>query len=138
MTMKFKNYLIRSLGNKSKFKSKLIFFFSEQHFKKVKISAVALIKMVMHTRSGGDIEVMGMMQGKVVGDTFWVMDSFALPVEATETRVNAAADANEYLVNHIEDCERVNRPENVCGWYHSHPGYGCWLSGIDVNTEAMY
>ena len=51
--------------------------------------------MVMHTRSGGDIEVMGMMQGKVVGDTFWVMDSFALPVEATETRVNAAADANE-------------------------------------------
>jgi COP9 signalosome complex subunit 5 len=134
MTMKFKNYLIRSLGNKSKFKSKLIFFFSEQHFKKVKISAVALIKMVMHTRSGGDIEVMGMMQGKVVGDTFWVMDSFALPVEATETRVNAAADANEYLVNHIEDCERVNRPENVCGWYHSHPGYGCWLFGIDVNT----
>ena len=94
--------------------------------------------MVMHTRSGGDIEVMGMMQGKVVGDTFWVMDSFALPVEATETRVNVAADANEYLVSHIEDCERVNRPENVCGWYHSHPGYGCWLSGIDVNTESMF
>lgn len=21
------------------------------------------------------------------------------------------------------------------GWYHSHPGYGCWLSGIDVNTQ---
>lgn len=31
------------------------------HFKKVKISAVALIKMVMHARSGGDIEVMGLM-----------------------------------------------------------------------------
>ena len=134
MTMKFKNYLIKNHGNKSKFINKIIFFKSEHHFKKVKISAVALIKMVMHTRSGGDIEVMGMMQGKVVGDTFWVMDSFALPVEATETRVNAAADGNEYLVNHLEDCERVNRPENICGWYHSHPGYGCWLSGIDVST----
>ena len=22
----------------------------------------------------------------------------------------------------------------VIGWYHSHPGYGCWLSGIDVST----
>jgi len=25
--------------------------------------------------------------------------------------------------------------ENVLGWYHSHPGYGCWLSGIDVGTQ---
>jgi COP9 signalosome complex subunit 5 len=31
----------------------------ELYFKKVKISAVALIKMVMHTKLGGDIEVMG-------------------------------------------------------------------------------
>lgn len=30
-----------------------------------------------------------MMQGKIVHDTFIVMDSFALPVEGTETRVNA-------------------------------------------------
>lgn len=45
-----------------------IFFnkcFSPHHFKRVKISAVALIKMVMHAKKGGDIEVMGLMQGKV-------------------------------------------------------------------------
>ena len=27
--------------------------------------------------------------------------------------------------------------ENVIGWYHSHPGYGCWLSGIDVSTQML-
>jgi hypothetical protein len=27
------------------------------------------------------------------------------------------------------------RQENIVGWYHSHPGYGCWLSGIDVGTQ---
>ena len=64
------------------------------HFKKVKISAVALIKMVMHARSGGDIEVMGLMQGYPVGDTMYVMDAFGLPVEATETRVNAGKEAD--------------------------------------------
>ena len=37
------------------------------------------------------LEVMGLLQGKVDGDTMWVMDSFALPVEGTETRVNAQA-----------------------------------------------
>lgn len=29
----------------------------------------------------------------------------------------------------------MKRIENVVGWYHSHPGYGCWLSGIDVDTQ---
>ena len=79
--------------------------------------------MVMHAKSGGDIEVMGMMQGKIRGDTFYVMDAFALPVDASETRVNAAGDANEYLVDHIDDSEKVNRPENICDWSHSHPGW---------------
>ena len=23
----------------------------------------------------------------------------------------------------------------MVGWYHSHPGYGCWLSGIDCSTQ---
>ncbi|KAH6559889.1 hypothetical protein BASA50_007206 [Batrachochytrium salamandrivorans] len=107
------------------------------YFKKVKISAVALIKMVMHSRSGGNIEIMGMMQGKVIGDTMIVMDSFALPVEGTETRVNAQAEGYEYMVEYMTKIKEVGRLENVIGWYHSHPGYGCWLSGIDVGTQML-
>jgi COP9 signalosome complex subunit 5 len=107
------------------------------HFKKVRISAIALIKMVMHARSGGSIEVMGLMQGKISGDTFIVTDAFRLPVEGTETRVNAADDANEYMVQYLEGCRQAQKMENVVGWYHSHPGYGCWLSGIDVGTQFI-
>ena len=70
------------------------------HFKKVKISAVALIKMVMHAQSGGDIEVMGLMQGYPVGDTMYVMDTFGLPVEGTETRVNAGKEADDFMFDH--------------------------------------
>lgn len=32
---------------------------------------------------------------------------------------------------------QVGRQENAIGWYHSHPGYGCWLSGIDVSTQML-
>lgn len=67
--------------------------------------------------------------------TLVIVDSFALPVQGTETRVNAANEANEYMVQYIQGSERVGRYENAVGWYHSHPGYGCWLSGIDVNTQ---
>lgn len=107
------------------------------YFKRVHISCTALIKMVMHSKSGGDIEVMGMMQGRIVGDTMVVIDAFALPVEGTETRVNAAVEGYEYMVQYMEQTQRVGRTENVLGWYHSHPGYGCWLSGIDVNTQML-
>ena len=89
----------------------------------------------MHAKSGGNIEVMGVMQGKVMGDTFIVIDAFALPVEGTETRVNAQAEAYEYMVDFLSTAQSSGRPENIVGWYHSHPGYGCWLSGIDVSTQ---
>jgi 26S proteasome regulatory subunit N11 len=29
------------------------------------------------------------------------------------------------------------RPEMVVGWYHSHPGFGCWLSSVDINTQQV-
>jgi len=107
------------------------------YFKKVKISAIALLKMVMHARSGGTIEVMGLLMGKVEGDTMIVMDSFALPVEGSETRVNAQAEGYEYMVEYLSLIKQVGRLENALGWYHSHPGYGCWLSGIDVSTQML-
>ena len=75
------------------------------HFKHVKISAVALIKMVMHAKSGGDLEIMGLMQGYPQGETLLIMDTFALPVEGTETRVNAGDEANVYTIEHTEACE---------------------------------
>jgi len=73
-----------------------------------------------------------------MGDTMVVLDSFALPVQGTETRVNAADSANEFLVQYLEGSKKVTRLENAIGWYHSHPGYGCWLSGIDVGTQMSY
>uniref|UniRef100_A0A0A9YA53 COP9 signalosome complex subunit 5 n=2 Tax=Lygus hesperus TaxID=30085 RepID=A0A0A9YA53_LYGHE len=106
-------------------------------FTDIKISALALLKMVMHARSGGTLEVMGLLLGKVDANTMLVMDSFALPVEGTETRVNAQAQAYEYMTAYIESAKQVGRLENAIGWYHSHPGYGCWLSGIDVSTQML-
>ena len=32
----------------------------------------------------------------------------------------------------------IFRPEMVVGWYHSHPGFGCWLSGVDINTQQSF
>ena len=34
--------------------------------------------------------------------------------------------------------KQVGRHEVVVGWYHSHPGFGCWLSGVDINTQQSF
>lgn len=102
------------------------------------MSGTAMIKMVMHAVRGGDLEVMGLMTGKIEEGVFIVVDSFPLPVEGTETRVNAGAEAMAYIPPFMASNEQIGKRENCIGWYHSHPGYGCWLSGIDVSTEMLY
>jgi COP9 signalosome complex subunit 5 len=105
------NFLLKKPNNKSmnSFIMECFFsFYSPHHFKHVKISAVALIKMVIHARRGGNLEIMGLMQGKVMGDTMVVMDAFALPVEGTETRVNAQQEAFEYMVQYQSTSSEVH------------------------------
>jgi JAB1/Mov34/MPN/PAD-1 ubiquitin protease len=64
------------------------------------------------------MQVMGMMQGKVQGDTFIIVDTFALPVEGTETRVNAHEGAYEYMITYPETAavRPSEGPKNATGF----------------------
>lgn len=104
----------------------------------VRISLQALMKMTQHVESGGDIEVMGMLLGSCSVNSFQINDCFILPVEGTETRVNAQDEAYEFLINYKELELKSCSQNSIVGWYHSHPGYGCWLSGIDVATQRLH
>lgn len=54
------------------------------YFKYCKILVLVLLKMVMYVRLGGNLEVMGLMLGKVDGEIMIIMDSFVLFVEGIE------------------------------------------------------
>lgn len=79
----------------------------EQYFKKCKISLLALVRILQHAKKGGQIEVMGYFRGKIIHDTYVVTDAYPLPVEGTETRVNAGREAEEYAGQFTELCEVV-------------------------------
>ncbi|CAH6723479.1 COP9 signalosome complex subunit 5 [[Candida] jaroonii] len=108
-----------------------------KYFRKVAISSKSVLKMSKHAVSGGNIEIMGMLVGKIYENTIVVNDVYGLPVEGTETRVNAQVEGYEYMVSYLTQHKKIKPNENIVGWYHSHPGYGCWLSGIDVATQAL-
>ena len=59
---------------------------------------------------------MGLLLGKVEMNQMVVMDAFALPVEGTETRVNAQAQGYEYMTVYIDAAKKVGRLENAIGW----------------------
>jgi len=103
----------------------------------VHISSLALLKMLKHGRAGVPMEVMGLMLGEFVDDyTVRVIDVFAMPQSGTGVSVEAV-DA-VFQTKMLDMLKQTGRPEMVVGWYHSHPGFGCWLSNVDVNTQQSF
>ncbi|CAJ0936184.1 unnamed protein product, partial [Mesorhabditis belari] len=89
----------------------------------VYISSLALLKMLKHGRAGVPMEVMGLMLGEFVDDY---------------TGVSVEAVDPVFQAKMLDMLKQTGRPEMVVGWYHSHPGFGCWLSGVDVNTQQSF
>jgi len=103
----------------------------------VYISSLALIKMLKHGRAGVPMEVMGLMLGEFVDDyTVRVVDVFAMPQSGTGVSVEAVDPV--FQTKMLDMLKQTGRPEIVVGWYHSHPGFGCWLSGVDINTQQSF
>eukprot|EP00124_Ichthyophonus_hoferi_P004181 Ihof_evm2s431 gene=Ihof_evmTU2s431 len=103
----------------------------------VYISSLALLKMLKHGRAGVPMEVMGLMLGEFVDDyTVRVVDVFAMPQSGTGVSVEAVDPV--FQTKMLDMLRQTGRPEIVVGWYHSHPGFGCWLSGVDINTQQSF
>lgn len=103
----------------------------------VYISSLALLKMLKHGRAGVPMEVMGLMLGEFVDDyTVNVVDVFAMPQSGTGVSVEAVDDV--FQAKMMDMLKQTGRDQMVVGWYHSHPGFGCWLSSVDVNTQKSF
>lgn len=79
---------------------------------------------------------MGLMLGEFVDDyTVRVIDVFAMPQSGTGVSVEAVDPV--FQTKMLDMLKQTGRPEMVVGWYHSHPGFGCWLSSVDINTQQV-
>lgn len=83
------------------------------------------------------MEVMGLMLGEFVDDyTIRVVDVFAMPQTGSSTSVEAVDHV--FQTDMLEMLKATGRHQMVVGWYHSHPGWGCWLSSVDMNTQQSF
>eukprot|EP00440_Ansanella_granifera_P030440 gb/GFBE01033070.1/.p1 GENE.gb/GFBE01033070.1/~~gb/GFBE01033070.1/.p1 ORF type:complete len:317 (+),score=112.93 gb/GFBE01033070.1/:1-951(+) len=103
----------------------------------VYISSLALLKMLKHGRAGVPMEVMGLMLGEFIDDyTVRVVDVFSMPQSGNSVSVEAVDPV--FQAKMLDMLKQTGRPEMVVGWYHSHPGFGCWFSGTDINTQQSF
>eukprot|EP01029_Cantina_marsupialis_P027896 TRINITY_DN774144_c0_g1_i1.p1 TRINITY_DN774144_c0_g1~~TRINITY_DN774144_c0_g1_i1.p1 ORF type:complete len:350 (-),score=102.66 TRINITY_DN774144_c0_g1_i1:197-1246(-) len=127
-----------------------------RYFKKVKVSASATMKMVMHAITGCEqglkgarrtpIEIMGLIIGNpdvTEPGCMVVTDAFPLPVEGSETKVMADDDQVVNYMIQLSDQLELTRKECIMGWYHSHPfdvgvHSNAFMSGTDVSTQLMW
>jgi len=101
------------------------------------ISPLSLLKMLRHGKAGIPLEVMGLMLGDYIDEyTVKCIDVFSMPQSGTETTIESIDEG--FQVKMTEMLKQTGRNEIVVGWYHSHPGFGCWLSSTDINTQKTF
>lgn len=108
-----------------------------RYFNTVYITPRSLLNMINHSLTTSN-EVMGYLAGHFKGQSYIITDAVALPIEGTETRVTANDESEWKLIEHFCDMNRLGRPEDQTGWYHTHPSYFCYFSKIDIVNHRIH
>ncbi len=112
---------------------------------KVQITVKAFLKMASHAKKYANskipkpkwIEVIGLMAGKFEDGneegTLIIEDAYPM---GHGNSVYAEIKDYANFTRAFNDLRK--KGQFICGWYHSHPSYGLFLSGEDMGTQARY
>ena len=110
---------------------------------KTQISAKAILKIATHAKKYANknidrskwVEVIGLLAGKLNnnGETLFIEDAY--PMGHGNAIHAEIKDYNNYIRAYTD---LQKKGLFICGWYHSHPSYGLFLSSEDMGTQARY
>lgn len=94
-----------------------------------------------HASRGAPLEVGGFLLG-YLGEwegEYYLLITHALPVPSKSTRVTVQL-LSDNVVEVVKKINEIKRREGVyiVGWYHSHPGYTCYPSRLDLRSHSTY
>ncbi len=109
----------------------------------ITITVKAILKIASHSLKYAHskvpreewVEIIGLLAGKFDDDgiTLHVEDAYPM---GHGTAVSAEIKDYKNFVRAYQDIKKNNL--FICGWYHSHPSYGCFMSNEDIGTQARY
>jgi proteasome lid subunit RPN8/RPN11 len=105
----------------------------ESHFQVVFKQSV-LDQIHLHGQSSVDIEVCGVLVGDVFQDArgpYLLIDHCVSGSGAASQSTNVTFTAETW--QHIQETmDREHPDRKILGWYHTHPGFGIFLSDMDI------
>ncbi len=106
----------------------------------VVIRRQALDLIEEHTAGRLDVEVCGILAGNLYRDTIgpYLLISAAIPGHAAAQRGASVTLTAETWENAAAVMEKQHPDRKMCGWYHSHPDFGVFLSDADVFIQQNF
>ncbi|MHA1913507.1 MAG: hypothetical protein ACW986_08155 [Promethearchaeota archaeon] len=110
--------------------------------KEIYISVKSVLKIASHSLKYANskiprdkwVEVIGLLAGKIdKNNIIHIEDTYPM---GHGTAVYAEIKDYKNYVRAFRDIKKQRL--FICGWYHSHPSYGCFMSNEDMGTQARY
>jgi proteasome lid subunit RPN8/RPN11 len=109
----------------------------------IEITVKAFLKIATHAKKYANkkiprdrwVEVIGLLAGKYdeAADLLVIEDAYPM---GHGTAVYAEIKDYTNFTRAFQDLKAKDL--FICGWYHSHPSYGLFLSGEDIGTQSRY
>ena len=101
---------------------------------------LALEEIHNHGRATTDVEICGVLVGNVYRDPSgpWLYVESSIRGDAAEghaAQVTFKAETWEHIQREMEEKHPDKR---IVGWYHTHPGFGIFLSGMDLFIQDNF
>lgn len=111
----------------------------QKHFQAVMCRSV-LDEIHTHGQSITDAEICGVMVGNVYHDKYGPYLRIHASVRGDKAEGHAAqVTFTAETWNHINDVMDREHPDaRIVGWYHTHPGFGIFLSGMDLFIQDNF
>ncbi|HEX8103658.1 MAG TPA: Mov34/MPN/PAD-1 family protein [Solirubrobacteraceae bacterium] len=84
-----------------------------------------------HVFASPDAEVGGFLLGWV-GEDARLRIAESRPAASARRTATSVTFTQEDWADVLAHIETLDRPHRIVGWYHSHPGYGIFLSSFDL------
>jgi len=103
-------------------------------------SPEVLEQIQRHGQEATEVEICGVLIGNVYRDAGgpWLHVESSIrgdSAEGRETQVTFKAETWEYIQREMEEKYPDKR---IVGWYHTHPGFGIFLSGMDLFIQEHF
>ena len=114
--------------------------------KKIKVSIKALLKVTTHALKYANknipkenwVEVIGLLAGKLNKNKVLTIEN-AYPIAHGDAIHVAMNEDRNKKTGYLKAYEESRKSKLfICGWYHSHPSYGCFMSDEDLYTQSEY